>query len=328
MKAKGRSVLIRAMLVVFSILFFTTSTMAAQNMQQENKEKTIRLLMPQWQGGDYDLSVRTGNLYPIGSQILAMLAPKSDAPLIQVPIEAYSESMGRPKQNGVYWQDVVLRQMRAARDILEKHTPARVITFGGDCLISQGPLDYLNGHYKGKLGVLWIDAHPDISTPANHDREHAMVLGNLLGGGDPIFARDVKNPVKTDQVMIIGVEKYNSDAEKEIVKAYGMPVLQAKDVDNSSEKVIDWIKNHNFDNIAIHLDLDVLDPSAFYSQFPNDPGGVHRETAVGKLTFPQVTRLINDIASKANIVGFGIAEHMPWDAYNLKHMLEQFKFMK
>ena len=296
-------------------------------MSMTNQRKTLRLLMPQWQGGDYDLSIRTGELYPLGSRILAFLAPKSDAPLIEVPIAPYTGAE-RPRENGVVWQSVVLQQMRAARDIIAEHAPDRVIAFGGDCLISQAPLDYLNGRYQGNLGVLWIDAHPDVSTPADHDREHAMVLGNLLGGGDPVFAKEVKNQLKARQVMIIGVEKYNSDAEKETVKQFGLPVLQAGDVAENSDAVLRWIRENTFDNIAIHFDLDVLDPKVFYSQFPMDPDAKPSGTALGKLTFPQATRLITDVAGAANVVGLGIAEHMPWDARNLKHMMEQFSFMK
>lgn len=289
--------------------------------------KTIRLLMPQWQGGDYDLSVRTGELYPLGARILAFLAPKSDAPLVEVPVEPYTGAE-RPIQNGVVWQDVVLRQMRAARKSIEEHKPDRIITFGGDCLVNQAPFDYLNGRYKGNLGIVWIDAHPDISTPENHDREHAMILGNLLGGGDPALAKAVENPFSTRQVMVVGVEKYNSPSEEETVANMGFPVLTAQDVANDSEAVLRWIRENAFDNIAIHLDLDALDPKCFSSQFPGDPGAGPGDAAWGKLSFPQVTRLIKDISDAANVVSLGITEHMPWDARNLQHMMGQFPIMQ
>ncbi len=37
--------------------------------------------------------------------------------------------------------------------------------FGGDCLVDQASFAYLNERYKGNIGILWIDAHSDISTP-------------------------------------------------------------------------------------------------------------------------------------------------------------------
>lgn len=296
-------------------------------MNMKKQQKTLRLLMPQWQGGDYDLSVRTGELYPLGARILAFIAPRSDAPLVEVPIEPYTGAE-RPRQNGVVWQDVVLRQMHAARKIIEDHGPDRIVTFGGDCLVNQAPFDYLNGRYKGDLGILWIDAHPDISTPDNHDREHAMILGNLLGGGDPVLAKAVKNPFSTRQVLVVGVEKYNSASEEETVKDMQLPVLATGDVADSSDAVLRWIRENGFDNIAIHLDLDVLDPKCFYSQYPADPGAQPSDAAWGKLSFPQMTRLIKDVSEAAGVVGLGITEHMPWDARNLKHMMEQFPIMR
>lgn len=57
-------------------------------------KKTLRLLMPQWQRGDYDLPPSTRKLYPLRAHLLTFLAPKSDAPLIN----PYSEVTGT-KQN-------------------------------------------------------------------------------------------------------------------------------------------------------------------------------------------------------------------------------------
>ncbi|MBH0140754.1 arginase family protein, partial [Pseudomonas syringae pv. tomato] len=43
--------------------------------------------------------------------------------------------------------------------------------------------------------------------------------------------------------------------------------------------------------------------------------------AQGKMTIEQVVRLLTDVADVVDIVGLGIAEHMPWDALALKYML-------
>lgn len=41
------------------------------------------------------------------------------------------------------------------------------------------------------------------------------------------------------------------------------------------------------------------------------------------MRMPQVVRLIQDVAKVADVVGLGIAEHLPWDALALKTMLNQ-----
>ena len=143
---------------------------------------TLRLLMPQWQGGN-------NPSYALGARLLSWLAPDGgDTLQVEVPVEEY---MGEalPLENGVVARTALLRQILAAQKTLEAHSPERVIVFGGDCLVSQAPFAYLNEKYGGKLGVLWLDAHPDVSTPEMHRHVHAMVLGNLLGEGDSEFGR-------------------------------------------------------------------------------------------------------------------------------------------
>ena len=283
--------------------------------------------MPQWQGGDYDINPPSGEIYPMGARLMAFLAPDSNAPLIEVPVEPYIGA-ARPKQNGVVWQDVVLRQLRAARLIIEAHQPDRIIIFGGDCLVDQAPFAYLNERYQGKLGLIWIDSHPDISTPKDYDREHAMVLGNLLGKGDPSLAREVKVPFLPEQVLLIGIDGFNAPYEEKTVKELGLRVIHSDEISSTSGSVLNWIQDHGFERLAIHFDLDSLDPKLFYSQLLMKPGAEPFETKPGHLTIQQVTRLIKEVSETAEVVGMGFAEHMPWDALNLKNMMAEFAFMK
>lgn len=297
-------------------------------MTQEN-QKTLRLIMPEWQGGDYDLSVGSGELYPLGARLLNFLAPKSSCETVEVPIAPYTPGQQRKKTNGVVHQDVVLTQMHAAREILEERKPDRVVCFGGECLVSFAPFDYLNGRYQGQLGILWIDAHPDISTPANHDREHAMVLGNLLGGGDPLMAREVRHPLTASQVLLVGMEKFDSPLEAETIKAFGLTVLPPKEVAENSGAVINWLEKNQVKNLAVHFDLDVLDPATFFSQLTDDPDTKEKyPTVKGQLHISQVTRLLMDVAAHTNVVGLTIAEYFPWDALHLQKMLGQLEIMK
>ena len=90
--------------------------------------------------------------------------------------------------------------------------------------------------------------------------------------------------------------------------------------------VLRWIRDNNIQHLAIHFDLDVLDPACFRSLYFSDPQAAPNAfdgVTQGKMTFPQLTRLMTDAATKTDIVGLSIAEHLPWDAQNLKNMLEQ-----
>lgn len=271
--------------------------------------------MPQWQGGN-------NPVYHFGAKLLAALAPEeAGIPEIEVPI-APDDGTALASENGVVAQSIVLRQTQAAYEILQKHQPKRVITFGGDCAVSQAPFAYLNERYDGALGVLWIDAHPDVSTPEFFPHEHAMVLGNLLGEGDPRFAAEVKLPLASSHVMYAGLQE-TLPKESEILKRLNLQAAGAAALAGDSTPVLDWLKAQKIVHLAIHFDLDVLDPKLFRSLYFAEPGAAEIESvASGKMTFAQVARLIGDVSKQTDIVGFTFAEHLPWDALNLHNFLK------
>lgn len=291
-----------------------------------DSKKTLRLVMPQWQGGDSGMAY-PGRVYPLGARLLAFLAPETDAPTVEVPVEPFVGAE-RQREDGVVWHDVVLRQARAARHIIDAHAPDRVIMFGGDCLVNQAPFAYLNERYDGKIGLLWLDAHPDITTPENSECAHTFVLGNLLGRGDPVLAREVKAPYKPEQVLLIGVH----DAlphEEAAMRELGLRTVSAEEVNDSSDAVLGWIRDNGFEHVAIHVDLDVLELKSFRSQFLwNSLEEIGFQTADGRITIPGLTRLVTDVAGQTDVAGFGFTEHLPWDAVKLKSMMEAFSFMK
>ena len=288
--------------------------------------KTLRLLYPQWQGG-FDESEFPGQIYPLGARLLAWLAPESNAPLVEVPVEPWTGAEPA-KEGGVFYRQEILRQIRAARNIIDAHMPDRVITFGGDCLISQAPFDYLNERYAGKMGIIWIDAHPDVTSPKDFDHAHAMVLGNLLGEGEPLMACEVKLPVKPEQVALVGVDGVFSH-EQEAIDRFDLKVIPSKDIMDGSDVVTAWIRGKGFERVVVHLDLDVLDPTVFRSLlFANPNVEEHIESEHGKTRIQHIGRVLKDIAAEVNVVGMSFAEHMPWDALSLKKMLSELPFMK
>jgi Arginase/agmatinase/formimionoglutamate hydrolase, arginase family len=134
--------------------------------------------------------------------------------------------------------------------VLKEETPNKVITFGGSCLVSQAPFDYLHGEYKDKLGVIWLDSHPDVSTPKEFYHEHAMVLGNLLGAGDPELSKNVAFPFESSQFLYVGIQK-PLGAEIKLLKDLNLNyTVQDKYILNV-EEIQEWIKQNDFTKIAI-----------------------------------------------------------------------------
>lgn len=150
---------------------------------------TLRLNIPQWQGGNEPA-------YHFGSRLLSFLAPEAGGPVETVPVPAPQPGEVLPLEDGVVASSALLAQARAARAAIERHKPDRIVTLGGDCLVSLAPAAWLNERYDGKLGVLWIDAHPDVTTPAHYPHAHAYVLRMLVGRDDTDLGAEVRVPVE------------------------------------------------------------------------------------------------------------------------------------
>lgn len=124
-------------------------------------------------------------------------------------------------ENGITGRFAVLHQAREARQVIEKHHPTCILTLGGDCLVDLAPIAYLNALYEGKLGVLWVDSHPDVMTPKDYPNAHAHVLGALLGRGDPDLIGEVEKPLVPSRVMFAGLDTW-SPVEDAVIQGLGM----------------------------------------------------------------------------------------------------------
>ncbi|KQO17538.1 arginase family protein [Paenibacillus sp. Leaf72] len=293
--------------------------------------QTIRLLMPQWQGGD-------NPNYSFGAELLAWLAPDNDQPLIHVPVQAYD---GTPleNENGIKGRQQLLEQLESAQHIINAHKPDRIIMFGGDCLVEQAPFAYLNERYGGELGLIWIDAHSDLVRYVGYDNGHTLPLGNLLGEGDEEFAKHVKVPLKPENVFIAGLaapteqefevisEAFQRlgiapvEPDTEMIQRLGIKTAGTAELSSSTESIKKWIKESGIKHLAIHLDLDVLDPKAFRSLLFANPEAPYPYSPAGTMLMPQLLHLIKQLSEETDVVGLGITEHLPWDAINLKNLL-------
>jgi arginase len=214
--------------------------------------------MPQWQGVNLDA-------YHFGAQLLAWLAPTASGSVATVEV-AEPDGSALPIEGGIVARSVLLRQLDSAQQILKKEAPDRVVILGGDCLVDLAPFAYLNERYDGDLAILWVDAHPDVMTPQHFPHAHTMVLGNLLGEGDPEFAKRVARPVKPERVMYAGLYDM-SPVELAIVKRLGLSMATPSQLIESSQPVVEWLRSTGARHVAIHFDLDVLDPAQLRSLY-------------------------------------------------------------
>ncbi|MGG5215991.1 arginase family protein [Rahnella variigena] len=284
--------------------------------------KTLRLLFPQWQGGN-------NPPYHLGSLLLSYLSPESDGPVESVPVD---EPTTEPlvEVDGINAKPQIIRQLKDAAALIEKHDPDSIVVFGGDCLVSLAPFSHLLNKYGDKLGVLWIDSHPDVQTAKQYPNAHAHVLGALIGTGDEDLLAHVATRLNPSKIMIAGIHDPLT-YEAEYLAHHNIATIGPEQIKDEGKDVIEWIEKENIEYLAIHIDLDVLDPSLFRSVLFARPGrGEHDfgDVAEGKLTIENVLHLIAQATSKAQPVGLTIAEHLPWDMLNLKNMLSALPLIK
>lgn len=282
-----------------------------------NHDKTLRLHFPQWQGGN-------NPAYYFGSRLLAFLAPAPKGLVEEIAVQPPTNTP-LPEERNMVGRSVLKRQLIATQRVLDQHKPDRIVILGGDCLVDLAPFAYLNERYEGKLGVLWIDAHPDVMTPNDFNHAHAMVLGNLLGEGDADFRDTVATPLRSENVMLAGLGK-TLDVEQDFIRRHKIATVAPESLNRSSEGVIDWLQRQGIQKLAIHLDLDVLDPALFHSVLFADPDaseGAFDGITQGGMTLEAVQRLISDVAAHTDVVGLGITEHLPWEAIKLSQLLSR-----
>lgn len=285
-------------------------------------DKTLRLNMPQWQGG-------TEPAYRFGAELLRWLAPVHEGPQETVAIPAF-DGQPLPIEQGIKGRTALLTQARAARAAIERHQPDRIVTLGGDCLVDLAPMAYLNRRHDGKLGVLWVDAHPDVMSAAEFSHAHAHVLGMLLGRGDADFTAEVERKLDPARVMIAGMSDW-TQAEGPILQELGIRHTPAASIADTSQPVLDWIKAEGITHLAVHFDLDVLHAAHFSPLLFNKPDqsqGAFDGIVQGTMRLEQIVRLLQDVGGACDMVGLAFAEFLPWDMLRLRNAMASLPIMQ
>ncbi|KAI7861218.1 Arginase/deacetylase, partial [Lichtheimia hyalospora FSU 10163] len=176
--------------------------------------------------------------------------------------------------------------------------PSHIFTIGGDCSIEIGPVSYLNMLYNN-LGIIWFDAHGDLNIPSESPSKtfHGMPLRILLGEGDQLITENIFKKINHNQIFLMGIRDIDQK-EKEYIGKYN--IYSSSHVDESSiRKLITSIKSYNFNNIYIHIDLDVLDLKIFNSVKCPTPNGI---------SYNKLIKCIELLKENFNIVGSSIVE--------------------
>ncbi len=188
-----------------------------------------------------------------------LLAPIPETQVARDPSKRYIKDIARVCQR-VYqqtWQSLA--------------DGALPIVIGGDHSLAAGSVgasaDFAAAQ-GGEIGVLWVDAHADMNTPATttSGNVHGMPLAALVGSEPAELARlgTTRTPkVRADRVVLIGIRNLD-EAEKAQMRRATVHVFTMKDIDRHGIAIVMKralaIATKGTVGLHVSFDLDVCDP--------------------------------------------------------------------
>ena len=275
--------------------------LAAVAGRRDNQREEVRFWFP------LDVARRG---YAVGSIVLEAVLPAHDGPSAAVPVTM--SEIGLEQRDGVEAKAVILEQLAAALELIGRHDPARITTFGGECSVSVAPFAELARRYGDDLAILWIDSHPDVGTPeSGYAGYHAMAVAVLTGHGDPDVLELLPATVSPARVALVGLHAWTDDDFPNLAE-WGIQSFSPDDLRESTRPLLDWLAATGCSRVAIHFDVDTIDSNEILLGLGPEPGG---------LTRAEVRRILADIGGAVEVVGFTVAEFIPRQVMHLQQLL-------
>ena len=205
----------------------------------------------------------------LGERLTALGITVVDAGDVVAPIPEIKSSGDPTKKYIREIARVCEKLYKTSLSALEKG--ALPLVLGGDHSLAAGSVaataDYLRTTNK-PLGLIWIDAHGDMNTPAssNSGNVHGMPLASLLGSEPAELSRigGFSPKVLPEHTVLIGIRNLD-EREKEMVRESRVHVFTMKDIDRSGIAAVveRALALAGTDTAGVHVsfDLDVCDPT-------------------------------------------------------------------
>lgn len=156
--------------------------------------------------------------------------------------------------------------------------------FAGDHSAVMGSIS-ASGTYYDDLGLIWIDAHPDINTDETTvtGNIHGMPVAALLGMGEKKLSRifSAKIKLKPHHIVMLGLRDIDPPEaeflEKLHIKYYTYDRMMELGIDRCVEECIEYLSG--ISHIHISFDIDVMDPADFPGVSVPVPKGFHEPEA-------------------------------------------------
>jgi len=143
---------------------------------------------------------------------------------------------------------------------------------------------------RGRLGLIWVDAHLDAHTPDSSQSHapHGMPLAALLGHGSPAFTQlfGWSGKIRPQDLVIIGARSYES-AERQLLESLGVQVIYMEEVARRGfEACFAQARatvSRGCTGWGVSIDIDGLDPADAPATGTPVAGGIALAQAVAAL---------------------------------------------
>jgi arginase len=228
----------------------------------EDEHMARFVIVPQWQGSP---SSRAMQLID-GAQAIAGDLPRASCTTVEIPLEA-----GESIETGVLRYSTLCR----ARELVELElapVTEPVMLIGGDCGAAVGAVGHAARRHPD-LAVVWLDAHPDLHTPASSPSGafSGMALRAILGDGADGLVLE-PGAVARERLVLAGAREYEP-AEEETAAALALRVIDASAL-SDPDALAAAVTATGAAALYIHVDLDVLDPASMSGVTASVPFGV------------------------------------------------------
>ncbi len=205
----------------------------------------------------------------LGERLTGLSIPIVDAGDLVAPIPEI-KSAGDPTKK--YIREIARlceKLYKTSLVVLEKGGIPLVL--GGDHSLAAGSVaataDFVRREQK-PLGLIWVDAHGDMNTPATSGsgNVHGMPLAALLGAEPAELSRigGFAPKVTPDRTVLIGIRNLD-DREKIRIRESGVHVFTMKDIDrNGIAQVVERaiaLAGDGTAGLHVSFDMDVCDPT-------------------------------------------------------------------
>jgi len=206
--------------------------------------------------------------------------------------------------------DEIIRVSEATAELVHECLEHRekVVVLGGDHSVCLGAVSGASKQCRGKLGLVYLDAHGDLNTADTTltGNIHGMHLASLLGFGTPALVNVYAPGAKIAKANLLHIGGSDFDpAERELIKREQLHVFTLFDLLTSTLapllRSIDGLRRHA-PQVWVSLDLDVID--ALYAPgagMPNQKG----------LSYREITTIASYIGQRCNVVGVDVVEYNP-----------------